>query len=263
MASKLKKLAIIVSGWHYPSGFYEGIANQTIPKGWTVDLFVVSHRDPSYATMPNFDPTTKRGKLDATLYKGLATKEEIERLGFNYKEYPNDIGDWGNTNQWLEDNDYKKYDLLLLTHDDNLILRDDMLLTVCKNMYPDDWLILSNSVGVPAGSLRGSFEFFKREMLDLLGGKFDMSQVKMSRVGKYENPTDWGSLYDWNSTVTPLTNLLTEKNLWERVIVFSPIYRISLFVVEGERGLVSSTQASNTAQEEEGIDWLYQNKIVE
>jgi hypothetical protein len=75
----------------------------------------------------------------------------LETLGFIYKEYPNTVGDWGNSNQWLEDNNYEKYDLFLFTHDDNLLLRYDLFETVCGKMFKDDWLIITNSVGVPAG----------------------------------------------------------------------------------------------------------------
>lgn len=258
---KLKKLAIIVSGWHYPLNFFETISKQQIPKGWQVDMFVVSHRDPSFAKMPKFEDSP-RGELDKKLYNEIATVKKIEKLGFEYKEYPNTIGDWGNSNQWLEDHDYKEYDLFLFTHDDNLLLRYDMLNIVCKEMYQDDWLILTNTVGVPAGSLRGSFEFFKREMLDKMGGKFDLSQTLLERTGKTDNPSNWSDLYDWNSTVYPLTNLLTKENLWEKVITFSPIYRVSLFCIEGERGLIANTQSANQPIEDEGIKWLIAQNII-
>lgn len=258
---KLKRLAIVVSGWHYPLNFFETMSKQHIPKGWTVDMFVVSHRDPSFAKMPKFENSV-RGELDKKLYTKIATIKEIEKLGFEYKEYPNTIGDWGNSNQWLDDNDYKGYDLFLFTHDDNLLLRYDMLKIVCDEMYKEDWLILTNTVGVPAGSLRGSFEFFKKEMLDIMGGKFDLSQTLLDRTGEKENPASWTDLYDWNSTVYPLTNLLTKLKLWDRVITFSPIYRVSLFCIEGERGLIANTQPANQPLEEEGIKWLVSQGII-
>jgi hypothetical protein len=256
-----KKLAIVVSGWHYPLNFFETLSKQKIPKGWSVDMFVVSHRDPSFAQMPEFEDSY-RGELDRKLYTKIATVKEIEKLGFEYKEYPNTIGDWGNSNQWLEENDYKEYDLFLFTHDDNLLLRYDMLEVVCTEMYQEDWLILSNTVGVPAGSLRGSFEFFKKEMLDIMGGKFDLSETTLDRTGTNDNPSEWSELYDWNTTVYPLANLLTKENLWEKVITFSPIYRVSIFCIEGERGLIASSQTNNKPLEDAGIEWLRENKIL-
>lgn len=251
----IKKIAVVCSGWHFPSFFYETMIQQQIPKGWMIDFYVVAHRDPSKAKMPKFNKKTRRGKLDAQLYNKIASKEQIEGLGWHYKEYPNTIGDWGNTNQWLEDNDYKKYDLFLFTHDDNLILRNDLFITVC-GMYSKRWMIMTNTVGAPPGSIRGSFEFFKKKMLDKLGGKFDLEGVTLDRTGKTDNPKDWTDLYDWNNTVTPLTNFLTENKLWEQVVVFSPQYRVSLYCIEGERGLISNTQPMNEEAEEKGLDAL-------
>lgn len=260
MANKLKKLAVVVSGWHYPMGFYNALAKQTIPKGWTVDMFVVSHRNPKYAKMPVFQDSIF-GELDKKLYSKIATQKELEKLGFDYKEYPNTIGDWGNSNQWLDDHDYKEYDLFLFTHDDNLLLRYDMFKIVCEEMYPDPWLILTNTVGVPAGSIRGSFEFFKKDMLKKLGGKFDLSQTTLDRTGKTNNPKEWTELYDWNTTVTPLTQFLTKKKLWQKVIVFSPIYRVSIFCIEGERGLIANAK-TNLDELNTGVLWLQENKII-
>lgn len=251
----MKKIAIVCSSWHYPYTFYEALAKQQIPKGWKVDLFAVAHRKPSEAEVKTFDESTRRGKLDSILYKKMATEQDLKELGWKYIEKPNTIGDWGNTNQWLEEHDYKKYDLFLFTHDDNLIIRDDMLLHVTE-VYKADWLVMSNSVGMPQGSLRGSFEFFKKEMLDILGGKFDLSDTKLTREGKTENPKDWAELYDWNSTVYPLTRLLHEQNLMERVCVMSPFYRVSMYCIEGERGLISNTNGANTAYEDAGLDEL-------
>ena len=45
----MKRLAVIAGGWHFPIAFFEQIAGQKIPEGWDVDMFLVSHRDPSYA----------------------------------------------------------------------------------------------------------------------------------------------------------------------------------------------------------------------
>lgn len=258
---KFKKLAIIVSGWHFPFGFYESMAKQQIPKGWIVEMYVVSHRDPKYAVMPNFDANTRRGKLDSVLYSKLATIEDIENLGYQYKEYPNTIGDWGNSNQWLEEHNYKEYDLFLFTHDDNLILSNDLFIQII-GQYRKNWLIMTNSAGMPTGSIRGSFEFFKKEMLDKLGGKFDLSMTILNREGQTNNPNDWKELYDWNTTVYPLSNFLEKNNLWDRVVVLSPLYRVSLYCIEGERGLISNTQAFNEPYEEQGLDLLEQYKII-
>ena len=38
------KLAVVITGWHYPLHFYEKLYNQKIPTGWDIDFFVIGHR---------------------------------------------------------------------------------------------------------------------------------------------------------------------------------------------------------------------------
>lgn len=259
----MKKLAIIAGGWHYPLHFYESLLKQTIPEGWQVDYFCVSHRDPSFAQAEKKDDVfadDERGRLDKILYKEVASKRLIENLGWNYKEYPNTIGDWGFTNQWLEENDYSDYDLLLLTHDDNLILNNRLLVDTIEDPNFKKWAICANSTGMPAGSIRGSFEFFKPKVLKLLGGKFDLSMVTLTREGKTDSPKDKNDLYDWNNTVYPLTKLIEDKKL--KVAYMSPCYRVSAYCIEGERGYISRTHGQNTQYEDAGLAYLKENKII-
>jgi hypothetical protein len=264
----MKKLAVVASGWHFPLHFYEMLAKQHIPSGWEVKLFVVSHRDPSFSAKEKKDYVKKLGKslrnrIDKKLYKKLATKKDIEKLGWTYIEKPNTVGDWGNSNQWLEDHDYKEYDCFLFTHDDNFILNDKLFISVLLgNEYPD-WLILANSTGMPQGNLRGSFEFFKKEMLDIMGGKFDLSDTKLTREGENNSPKDWEELYDWNSTVFPLKRLIEEKGLLDKVVAMSPVYRVSAFCIEGERGFITNTHGINTQYEEQGLKFLKINKLID
>src|SRR3989338_128478 len=169
-----KRLAVVAGGWHFPMHFYEAIARQKVPIGWEVSLFCVSHRNPSFS---------KEEK-----------KEELAGLGWTYKEYPNTIGDWGMSNQWLEEHNYKSYDVFLFTHDDNLILTDKMFVDILGK--DSKWLILSNSTGnaqrrlrqwlhLPKPPhLRGPFEVFKQEMMERIGGKFDLSETTLTREGK-------------------------------------------------------------------------------
>lgn len=256
------KLGIIVSGWHFPLHFYKSISEQALPDGWEADLFCVSHRNPKHAK-----PEVKkyisslgdglRADLDRRLYEKVASITEIKKLGWEYMEEPNTVGDWGNTNQWLDKHDYTKYDAFLFSHDDNLIINPTMLYSVLKM---EDWDIITNSTGMPPGSIRGSFEFFKKPVLDILGGKFDLSEVSLTREGKTETPQDINSLYDWNATVYPLSRTVQENKL--KVIPLSPCYRVSMFCIEGERGFISKTHGSNTQYEEEGLKILKENKLI-
>jgi hypothetical protein len=266
----MKRLAVVVGGWAFPLHVYEMLAAQKIPEGWLVDFFCVSHRDPEHAEKEKIPELrvlgyTRRELYDRILYHRVAMVHDIERLGFKYTLEPNTIGDWGISNQWLEKNDYRVYDKFLFTHDDNFLLNDRVFVDILPQ---DDWLILANSTGntqrrlrrllrLPKPmSIRGSFEFFTREMMDKLGGSFDMSRVTLTRVGETSSEGDARNLRDWNETVTPLTELLTRENLWPRVKALSPCYRMSIYCLEGERGYIHKTDPVNTAEEELGLDMV-------
>jgi len=260
---KNKKIAVVVSSWHFPEGFYKPMINQVVPKGWEVEYFCVSHRDSAHAIEEKKNdvfPDNKRGELDKRLYSKILTVSEIEALGWKYKGYPNTIGDWGNSNQWLEDNDWKKYDLFLFTHDDNLILRDSLFVDIIEDENFKKWDILCNSTGMPKGSIRGSFEFFKKSVIKKLGGKFDLSEVTLTREGMTTASNEVTELYDWNSTVYPLTRFVEKEKL--SVGFLSPAYRVSFYCIEGERGYIYKTHGQNTAEEEMGLEFLTQNKLI-
>lgn len=264
----MKRLAVVASGWHFPLAFYEQIAAQKIPENWEVDLFVISHRDPSYSEQEKKEPLsrlgyTRRELYDRILYRRIATVPEMESLGWQYSLEPNTIGDLGCANQWLEKHEYTKYDKILLTHDDNFILTDELYL---DTLPQDDWLILTNSTGhaqrrlrqwlrLPKElALRGSFEFYTREMLEYMGGAFDLSETKMTRVGEVMSYGALGDLSEWNTVMHPLNRLIEDKGLWPRVKALSEYYRMSRYCLEGERGFISKTEWSNTKEEERGLD---------
>ncbi|MFA5745044.1 MAG: hypothetical protein WC887_02415 [Candidatus Paceibacterota bacterium] len=264
----MKKLAVVASGWHFSSTFYEQIAKQKIPPGWEVDLFVVSHRDPQYSEKEKTVPLsllgfTRRELYDRIMYRKIATVPEIEALGWHYMLEPNTIGDLGCSNQWLEKYDYKKYDKFLFTHDDNFILTDEVYLDILPQ---EDWLILTNSTGHAQRRLRqwlhlpkefsprGSFEFYTREMLEYMGGKFDLSDTKLTREGEVDSYQSLGDLSEWNTVMHPLLRLIDEKKLHPHIKAMSIYYRMSRYCLEGERGFISKTEWSNTKEEERGLD---------
>lgn len=270
MEQKKKKLAVVASGWHFPYHFYKAMADQKVPEGWTIDLFCVSHRDPHYS----FEEKKKIFEnlswsypevLDKVLYEKEATVEEIEKLGWNYKLYPNTIGDFGNTNQWLEDHDYKEYDILLMTHDDNLLLNDTLFTDLITN--DADWMILSNSTGSAqdwrefikvrilgrAMNVRGSFEFIRSEVFEMMGGKFDMTGVTLSREGQFNSPESFKSINNWNMAVLPFRKFLTESGVSRKIKALATTYRVSDYCIEGERGFVSSIQPADRSMVERGL----------
>lgn len=252
----MKKIAVVASGWHFPYVFYESIKNQNLPKNWKIDMFCISHRDPSFSAeeKSNMILEGKRAYLDLKLYNKIAYIEDIKNLEWDYKEYPNTIGDWGCSNQWLDNNNYKDYDLILFTHDDNLILSENWFSDIICNDEFNDWEVLSNSCGAPAGWLRGSCEFFKPSLLDKIGGKFDLSLVNLNRINKFYGSQDIAELSDWNNTVIPLMNFIKQNNI--KVKYTSDFYRMSKYCLEGERGFISNTVSTNTSNEDQGLKLL-------
>lgn len=264
----IKKLAVVASGWHFPIGFFETMAVQKVPNDWSVDMFLVSHRDPIYAVEEKKEILenlgySRRELYDRLLYRKVATISEIETLGFKYIFAPNTIGDWGNSNQWLEKYDYRAYNKFLFTHDDNLILTDQLF----NDFLPqDDWLILSNSTGnaqrhlrqwlrLPKPfSIRGSFEFFTREMLEMIGGKFNLSETTLTREEIFTTTGHISELSNWNKNDKPLSKMLKQSNLFHKIKFLSTYYRMSIYCLEGERGYIYRTEPSNTEEEERGLD---------
>ena len=151
----------------------------------------------------------------------------------------------------LSNNNYNDYDLILFTHDDNLILSEDWFQNVICDEEFNNWEILSNSCGAPAGWLRGSCEFFKPSILDKIGGKFDLSLVNLNRIDKLYGSQDIAELSDWNNTVVPLMNFIRSNDI--KVKYLSNFYRVSEYCLEGERGFISKTTHSNTTSEDEGL----------
>jgi hypothetical protein len=269
----MKKLGVVVSGWHFPINFYQQIIQQTIPLGWEVDYFCVSHRDPSIAKEEKKNILTKLGdgtleRLDKILYEDVPSVDWLENAGWNYSLEPNNCGDWAVTNQWLEKYDYKDYEMLLLTHDDNFLLNNHLFVNTLDNTFPklfrndyslndlpefknatkndysevepDDWLLLSNAIVNWTGKVRGSFDFFKTELIEKLGGSFDMSRVELDRIGKTDS-MDMTGMKDWEKPIQNFHGFMYDNQLLDKIRYLSPTYRASSYCLEGERGLLSNT----------------------
>jgi len=280
----MKKLAVVVSGWHFPITFYKQIIQQTIPLGWEVDYFCVSHRDPLIAKEEKEVILSELGdgtleRLDKVLYEDVPSVEWLENAGWNYSLEPNNCGDWAVTNQWLEKYDYKDYEMLLLTHDDNFLLNNHLFVNTLDNTFsklfrndyslndlpefknatkndysevePDDWLILSNAIVNWTGKVRGSFDFFKTELIDKMGGGFDMARVELDRTGLTDNmdmgyygdstPQGGLSMKDWEKPIENFHGFMYNNSLLDRIRYLAPTYRVSPYCLEGERGLLSNT----------------------
>lgn len=254
------KIAVIACGWHYPSHFYEQMSMQILPAGYEQELFVVGHRDPIHShsekiLRPDNDLLSS---LDRILYKTPVTKEFLSSLGWQYIEGKSGC-EWQSANTWLQLNNHEQYDCLVFCGDDALILNKNLICDVltgqCKLLDnikigerwfavetedTTDWLVVSNSRQPRGLALRGSFEFFKPEVITAIGGLFDLSKISLNRVGEVSTPTDYNALTDWNNHIAPFVHKMIELGLYDKIKYMSDNYRASDYIVECERGYLSN-----------------------
>ena len=287
----MKKIAVIASGWHYASQFYEAMSRQIIPENVIVDLFVISHRSPEHEDAIREKHQIRRytgldfaKKLDTCLYSNILSIDDIKNLGWTYIEKPNTIGDMEVFNQWTEDYDYSAYDIFLVTHDDNLILSNQIFVDIIDpnllllkpiktSKYgtghqfktetvenKNDWMFLDNGYSeyIPkAFTPRGSFCFYTKEFISMLpNNKFPMDNIKVTRIDQ-PNSIGYDAITDWNTTAGNLRNFIYDNNLIEQTRWFSDTKRVSKYCIEGERGFV---HACNNGEREHYANCL--NKIL-
>ena len=204
----MNKILVVATGWHFSSHFYENMIQQKVLEGWEIDYYCVAHREPEDEnTITEKDHVRSNendnylDQLDKMMYEYPITTNQIKNLGWNFMLEDNTIGDMECFNQWADHYDYKDYDFILVTHDDNLILSDQLFIDIVggvdvhkpiveerysKHQFPteivklDNWLFLDNGYTeqIPkAFEPRGSFSFYKKELIDMLpDNKFDMYQ---------------------------------------------------------------------------------------
>ena len=296
---KTNKILVLATGWHFSSHFYENMSKQIVPDGWGVDYFCVAHRLPEDGnTIKEKDDIRSSSsdnfltQLDKKLYEYPITRKQIEDKGWKFMLEPNTIGDMEIFNQWSEKYDYKDYDFILITHDDNFILSDELFVDMVENnitVYKPiknsrygisnlqfkveeisinkDWLFIDNGYteSIPkAFEPRGSFGIYKREFIDLLpNNKFDMSdrgKKILTREGKTDSVGYMG-ISDWNSPTGTLRDWLCDSDLVEKTRWFSKTKRVSKYCIEGERGFISNHRAGesyieNILQKMKDLDWI-------
>lgn len=237
------RLAVVVGGWHWPLDFFAQMSVQASG----ADLFVIAHRNPDLPIVREEKRAilaTASGPLadiDRELYRDYATVNKLRQLEWEYEEAPNTVGDWGFFNQWLERYGYGNYDVILNCHDDTYI-RNGGLIHELFRRRNEPWLLLANGMVsteyAPAAYVRGSFEFWKPELLEMLGGRIDLGNPTLTREGLTDTPTSRDELQPWNDLCAPLRTFMVEHGIADRVASLSPHYRVSPWVIEGERGFV-------------------------
>ena len=278
----MKKILVLATGWHFSSHFYEKMAQQIIPEGWHVDYFCVAHRTPDdkntiqeKANIRKYEAEDFLGELDKILYEYPITVDQIESFGWKFMLEENTIGDMEVFNQWSDKYDYTEYDIILITHDDNFILSDQIFVDVLSEdsvMFKpivesrygwkghqfkvtstknnNNWYFLDNGYteSIPkAFTPRGSFSFYKKELIDLLpNNKFDMTDVVLTREGLTDSPGHM-ELNSWNTNAGNFRDFLyNSKNdleLVDRTRWLSMTRRVSKYCIEGERGFISNRNA--------------------
>ncbi len=282
----MNKILVIATGWHFSSHFYEEMVKQVIPNGWSVDYFCVAHRLPENEntisekeSARNSDSDNFLYELDKLMYKYPITTQQISRLGWKFMVEDNTVGDMECFNQWSEHFDYRDYDFVLITHDDNLILSNQLFVDIVSGVdvhkpivesrynthqfntemveLKNDWLFLDNGYTehIPkAFEPRGSFSFYKKELIDMLpDNKFDMYQEGglgiVNRVGE-TNSVGHDGISAWNAHSGTFRNFLYDSGLVENTRWLSDKKRVSKYCVEGERGFVSNYKA-------DGIEYVH------
>lgn len=268
----MKKLAVILGGWHYPYDLYKTLSEQKIPNNWNIDYFCVGHRSPEDIEsvqekdfIRNYNGNNQLKKLDKYIYRTPLTLEHLSKWGWNFILEKNTIGDYEFFNQWINHYDYKNYDMVFLAHDDNFVLNKNMFydildtkidlidfqgplrsrdLTPIKVKNNLEWHFLSNGF-VDSRSPRGSFGFYTKFLLNKIGGKFSMDGINLQRLNEKSTPEKHNDLSDWNQTDKNFMKSLYDNNLAEDMRYLSKYYRTSPYCIEAERGFIHKCQVLN------------------
>jgi len=275
---KHKKLAVVLGGWHYPYLYYRQLKEQVIPAGWEIEFYVVSHRDPELPIV--FDekqPLLKdRGigtlqTMDNNLYSRIITKQELSELGFIYNEEESAIGDLYQLNQWVQRHYTGQYDKVLFTHDDNYLLTDQLFIDILENkadLFINkekndivrvssnlEWKHLASGVLENTTTPRTSFTFMDKEFLDKLAPDLEAittEGVDLDRTGATDTLYDLNdkqvstkALYSWNAPSRNFTRWIKENGFADTSVRLSPVYRVTKYFIEGERGFIWTQRDEN------------------
>ena len=230
------------------------------------------------------------------MYEYPISQLQIEDFGWKFMLEDNTVGDMEVFNQWSEKYDFREYDIILVTHDDNLIISDSLFMDILNGVdvykpIPDsrygtghqfnveiepighEWLFLDNGyteVIAKAFEPRGSFSFYKKELIDLLpNNKFDMYQSGglgvVDRTGE-TNSVGHDGIAAWNTHAGTFREFLydglPDLGLVDKVRCLSNTKRVSKYCIEGERGFISNYRAdgnryvTDLTKQLESIGWV-------
>lgn len=252
------KVAIVVGGWYFPRHLYKTVIQAKVPQGFDLEYFTITHRDPLQVDISaEMLPRIKdENKYDKELYSDIISLDEISKLGYKVIQAPNLVGDYFFFNQWAQVHDYREYDYVLFMHDDNYLLEgfQDIFIDIFskdlqaykhngKQWHPAPLLDFSYIANSPVGdrrTARGSFSIWSRSFLEELGGEFSMNNVKLTRQGEHSTPPSHLDLADWNMVGHNLQRFVEDNGYMDTTYRLSEFYRVSKYMIECERGLVSN-----------------------
>lgn len=251
------KIAIVIGGWYFPTHLYTEAIKAISPEETKLEYFVIAHRNPSKVDISaEMLPRIHNNNVyDLELYSNIVTFDELLQLGYTVLEKPNLVGDYFFFNQWTENYDYRTYDYVVFMHDDNYLLNDfkniftdifSKKLTAYKHNGKvwtkstlDKFSYIANSPVGNRRTARGSFSIWSKDFLEDLGGAFSMDNVKLTRQDNSLTPLNHLDLADWNQVGHNLQRFVEDNNYMETTFRLTPYYRVSKYMIECERGLVS------------------------
>ena len=293
----MNKILVVATGWHFSSHFYETMVKQIVPKGWKVDYYCVAHRTPEDENTISEKESIRNStaedfltQLDQLMYEYPITTKQIEDFGWKFELEENTVGDMECFNQWSEHHDYKDYDFILVTHDDNLILSDQLFVDIIGGVevykpieesrygahqfnvesvkLDNDWMFLDNGYtqSLPkAFTPRGSFSFYKKELVDMLpDNKFNMYENGGYGIVYRQGETasvGYDGIKAWNTHAGTFRDFLYEGNLVDNTRWLSNMKRVSRYCIEGERGFIGNHRAGenylqNIQKQLRELEWI-------
>jgi hypothetical protein len=293
----MNKILVVATGWHFSSHFYETMVKQIAPEGWEVDYYCVAHRTPEDENTISEKESIRNStaedfltQLDQLMYEYPITTKQIEDFGWKFELEENTVGDMECFNQWSEHHDYKDYDFILVTHDDNLILSDQLFVDIIGGVevykpieesrygahqfnvesvkLDNDWMFLDNGYtqSLPkAFTPRGSFSFYKKELVDMLpDNKFNMYENGGYGIVYRQGETasvGYDGIKAWNTHAGTFRDFLYEGNLVDNTRWLSNMKRVSRYCIEGERGFISNHRAGenylqNIQKQLKELEWI-------
>ena len=104
-----------------------------------------------------------------------------------------------------------------------------------------NWLILDHAPAATYYHIRCTLDFFKKEVIEMAGGRFDSSSINLKRVGEFNTPTSHNALAEWNKWTDIMIKFIEQHKLQKKIKYLSPYYRVSPYCIECERGFVNRT----------------------